>query len=146
MSLDITIKYKRPKRVDYNATHAVCGSNVTVCNAGEFFEDTEWEANITHNMAEMARHIPVSVKYRNKNYNGTLYDYVWHPDKHGNVTTAPMSRILVSGIAYMVANRKELLLHNPVNGWGSYDAFLLWLTKYKEVCEDNSGCKIIAEG
>lgn len=47
MSLDITIKYKRPERVDYNATHAVCGSNVALCNAGEVFEETEWEANIT---------------------------------------------------------------------------------------------------
>ena len=146
MSLDITIKYKKPKQVDYNATHAVCGSNVALCNAGEVFEETEWEAHITHNMAEMARHIPVSIGYRNKEYNGTLYDYVWHPEKHGNITTTPMSRILASGIAYMVANRKELLLYNPANGWGTYDAFLLWLTKYKEAREDNPGCRIIAEG
>lgn len=125
MSLDITIKYKRPERVDYNATHAVCGSNVAICNAGEVFEESEWEANITHNMAEMARHIPVSIRYRNKEYNGTLSDYMWHPERHRNITTTPMSRILASGIAYMVANRKGLLLYNPANGWGSYDAFLL---------------------
>ena len=56
-----------------------------------------------------------------------------------------MSRILARGIAYMVANRKGLLLYNPANYWGSYDAFLLWLTKYKEACEDNPDCKIIAE-
>ena len=139
MSLGIMIKYKSPKRVDYNATHAVCGSNVVICNAGKVLEGMEWEANITHNLAEMAR------RCRNKEYNGTLCDYVWHPEKHGNITTTPMSRILVSGIAYMVANRKELLLYNSANDWGAYDAFLLWLTKYKEACEDNPGWKIIAE-
>lgn len=74
-------------------------------------------------MTEMARHIPVSIRYRNKKYNGTLYDYVWHPEKHGNITTAPMSRILVSEIAYMVANRKEFLLYNPVNGIGFLRCF-----------------------
>lgn len=57
-----------------------------------------------------------------------------------------MSRILASGIAYMAANRKGLLPYNPANVWGSYDVFLLWLTKYKEACEGNPGCKIIAEG
>ncbi len=57
-----------------------------------------------------------------------------------------MSRILACGIAYMVANRKGLLLYNPANGWGTYGAFLMWLTKYKEACEDNPGCRIIAEG
>ena len=81
MSLDVTIKYKKPRRVDYNATHVVCGSTYAICNDGETFEETEWSANITHNMTVMARHVPVIVKYRNKVYEGTLYDYVWHPDK-----------------------------------------------------------------
>ena len=66
MSLDVTIKYKKPKRVDYNATHAVCGSTYAICNDGEAFEATEWSANITHNMTVMARHVPVSVKTETK--------------------------------------------------------------------------------
>ena len=146
MSLDVTIKHKKTKRVDYNATHAVCGSTYAICNAGEAFEASEWSANITHNMTVMARHVPVSVEYRNKVYEGTLYDYVWHPEKQGSVSTILMSKILIQGIIYMVANRKSLLPFNPTNGWGSYDSFLRWLTKYKEACEDNPGCKIIAEG
>ena len=28
MSLDVTILYKKPKMVEYNATHAACGSMV----------------------------------------------------------------------------------------------------------------------
>lgn len=146
MSLDVTIIYKKPKRVDYNATHAACGSTYAIYNDGEAFEEIEWSANITHNMTAMARHIPVGVKHRNKVYEGTLYDFVWHPEKQENVSTTLMSKILIQGIIYMVANRKTLLPFTPANGWGSYDNFLRWLTKYKEACEDNPGCKIIAEG
>lgn len=142
MSLDVTIIYKKPKMVNYYDTHAVCGSNFRICTNDEPTEETEWRANITHNMNKMAAQVPISLKYRNKEYKGTLYDFVWRPDEHGNVTTTPMSKILAQGIAFMIENRKILLPFNPKNGWGSYAAFLPWLIKYKEACEDNPGCKI----
>ena len=54
-------------------------------------EETEWSANITHNMSRMALQVPICVKYRNKEYKGTLYDYVWEPGENGNITTSIMS-------------------------------------------------------
>lgn len=51
MSLDVTIKYKQPKMVDYNKAHAACGSLVQLAEDGER-EETVWWANITSNMGE----------------------------------------------------------------------------------------------
>ena len=142
MSLNVTIKFKKPKMVNYNETHAACGSTIMLCANGETFEAKEWRANVTHNMGDMAKHIPVCVKYRKKIFGGKLYDYVWRPDENGNPSTSPMRKILVNVIAYMLNNRNVLLAYNPSNGWGSYDSFLQWLISYKEACEDNPGRKI----
>ena len=54
MSLDVTIIYKKPKMVKYNATHAACGSTFMIVPDDVATEETEWSANITHNMSRMA--------------------------------------------------------------------------------------------
>lgn len=132
MSLDVSFKYKSPKEA---ARRVACGSTVPL-----FLDDNppleeEWSANITHNMGHMASHVPID--------NHSLYDYVWHGDEYvKKLTTDFMSDILKVGIAYMVSNRKELLKYNPVNNWGSYDAFLQWLINFKNACEDNPDCII----
>ena len=53
MSLDVTIIYKNPKMVKYNATHAACGSTFMIVPDDVPTEETEWSANITHNMSRM---------------------------------------------------------------------------------------------
>ena len=102
--------------VKYNATHAACGSTFMIVPDDVATEETEWSANITHNMSRMALQVPICVKYRNKEYKGTLYDYIWEPRENGNISTSIMSKILAQGIAYMVENRKKLLPFNPANG------------------------------
>ena len=89
MSLDVTIIYKKPKMVKYNATHAACGSTFMIVPDDAPTEETEWSANITHNMSRMALQVPICVKYRNKEYKGTLYDYVWEPG--ANLIYLPLS-------------------------------------------------------
>ena len=54
MSLDVTIIYKKPKMVKYNATHAACASTFMIVPDDIATEETEWSANITHNMSRMA--------------------------------------------------------------------------------------------
>ena len=63
MSLDVTIIYKKPKMVKYNATHAACGSTFMIVPDDVPTEETEWSANITHNMSRMALQVPICVKY-----------------------------------------------------------------------------------
>ena len=62
MSLDVTIIYKKPKMVKYNATHAACGSTFMIVPDDVPIEETEWSANITHNMSRMALQVPICVK------------------------------------------------------------------------------------
>ena len=40
--------------VKYNATHAACGSTFMIVPYDVPTEETEWSANITHNMSRMA--------------------------------------------------------------------------------------------
>lgn len=139
MSLDVYIKYKKKERVEYNYSVSTCGSTAKVIPGG-YEETDEWWANITHNMGKMARAIPVLAEDGKVS---TLYDYVWRPEEQEEkVDTTVMYRVLVEGISYMIAHRKELLKLNPENGWGSYDAFLKWLISYKEACEDHPGCEV----
>ena len=42
MSLDVTIIYKKPKMVQYNATHAACGSTFMIVPDDVATEETEW--------------------------------------------------------------------------------------------------------
>ena len=46
MSLDVTIIYKKPKMVKYNATHAACGSTFMIVPDDVPTEETEWSANM----------------------------------------------------------------------------------------------------
>ena len=143
MSLDIYIKYKHPKKriikkgldvVDYENTIAVNN------------EGTGWHANITHNMNEMADHIPVSYQVEGETYENTLYQLVWRPEEVGigNVcnNTDTVAEALQTGLAYMITHREELLHYNPSNGWGDYYGFLEWLIDYWKACLDNPGCEI----
>ena len=60
--------------VSYYDTHAACGSNFRICTNDESTEETEWRANITHNMNKIAAQVPISLKYRNKEYKEACED------------------------------------------------------------------------
>ena len=135
MSLDVYIKYREPKMVNYNKTHASCGSTMRVCEDDSEYQEEEWSANITHNMGRMADVVPVGDGL-------SLYDVVWRPDEHDISTTDELVERLRSGIDYMITNRKELLKYNPKNGWGDYDSFVSWSLNYLYACIDNPGCEI----
>lgn len=143
MSLDVYIKYKHPKkRIIKKGLDVVdCESTIAVYN-----EDTGWHANITHNMNEMADHIPVSYQVEEETYENTLYQLVWRPEEVGigNVcnNTDTVAEALQTGLAYMITHREKLLHYNPSNGWGDYYGFLEWLIAYWKACLDNPGCEI----
>ena len=104
--------------------------------------------NITHNMAEMARHIPCIYNIGNQVWSSNLYLICWRPDEVsdcGICNTNIILDALRSGIYHMILMRKELLQYNPTNLWGSYDSFLNWLIAYSNACEDNPFCEIEVE-
>lgn len=143
MSLDIYVKFKHKKVVDYHKSHSACGSTMAAVPEGYSEEVEEWHANITHNMGEMASKIPVHSD--GSESCTTLYDYVWRPEmRKEKVDTTVMLRVLNEGLPFMIVNRLKLMEFNPKNGWGDYDSFLAWLIDYRNICEDNPGCEIEA--
>lgn len=122
MSLDVYIKYKHPKKrtIKRGLDGVACGSTMAVHHEDTVVEETEWHANVTHNMNEMAMHIPVSYQVEGETYENNLYSLVWKPEEVGigNVcnNTDTMVGALQTGLAYMITHREELLQYNPDNG------------------------------
>ena len=99
-------------------------------------DDSEWIANITHNLGEMADHIPVG--------NTTLYYVCWRPEEIGIKTVGDILPLLTEGIHYMIDHREELEQYNSPNGWGTYKSFIGFLLDYKHACE-NSDAEYLIE-
>ena len=85
--------------------------------------------NITHNLGEMASHIPT--------LDTTLYQIMWRPDeyfKEENIKLGTVLPYLTKGFDYLISHEKELSKYNPKNGWGHYENFVHWLPDYIRAC------------
>ena len=148
MSLDVYIKYKQLKKrtIKKGLDGVACGSTIAVYPEDRVVEETKWHANITHNMNEMAMHVPTHYTIDGEVYDSDLYMILWRPEEIGigNIcnNTDVVAQGILHGMTYMMEHRKELLQYNPDNGWGSYDAFLPWLMDYWKACVENPGCEI----
>jgi len=90
---------------------------------------TVYDANITHNLAEMATALGI-------------YDCVWRPDENGFTEAALLIEPLRRAIAKMKANPDKYRAFDSSNGWGTYKNFLPWLEKYLAACEANPDATI----
>ena len=86
------------------------------------YDETVFDANITHNLGRMAAEAGV-------------YDCCWRPEENGITHARQLIEPLRAGIAAMRADPARFEQHNPKNGWGSYDGFLPWLERYLTACE-----------
>lgn len=140
MGLDIYIKFKTPRSENYFLSHPYTYDRLSEADLSNYTKETEWSSNITHNLVEMASHIPVTYGKTQT----TLYKVVWRPEELGITTTTQVYRPLLEGIGYMIRNRLDLLQYNPENGWGDYNGFLKFLLNYKQAIEDYPECEIEA--
>lgn len=83
--------------------------------------------NITHNVTDMADHVPVSKEL-------SLYDVMWRPEEHNIVTTTDIVEYLIKAVLYMEKHKKSLEKFKPPNGWGSYDGLLSVVKWYLGAC------------
>lgn len=137
MSLDVHIIFNEPRECNYFLDHPYSYSNLSENDKHDFRMEDDWWGNITHNLAEMASHIPVG--------DTDLYKACWRPEEIGIKTAGEVLPLLKEGIRYMVDHRKELLEYESPNGWGTYNGFMKFLLNYKQACEDNDPeCEIYA--
>lgn len=81
-----------------------------------------YDANITHNCAEMARQ-------------AGIYNAIWNPNENGVRTAEELIWPLRKGLAVMKAYPDHFRTFEPENGWGTYDHFVPWIEEYLDACE-----------
>lgn len=138
MGLDVSIKFKEPRNCNFFLDHPYSYTNLSN-NDKECFEETNyWNGGITHNLGEMASHVPVD--------DTDLYHVCWRPEEIGIKTVGKILPMLIKGIHYMIDHRKDLVQYNSPNGFGTYEWLLRFLLNYKQACEDNDPeCEIEAD-
>lgn len=80
-----------------------------------------FDANITHNLTEMADKIGI-------------YECVWRPEEKGIIYAKELIKPLVDGLVEMRANKEYYGTFDSPNGYGTYDDFLIWIENYLEKC------------
>ena len=92
---------------------------------------TVYDANITHNLVEMA-------------VEAGIYEACWRPEEIGITKAFQLIEPLRNGIAQMKADPARFEKLNSHNGWGLYENFLPWLEDYLAACEANPDAEVSA--
>ena len=102
----------------------------------EYTDNDYWHGNITHNMCEMARHVPI------EGTEMSLYDLLWHPEHFGFTKAGSVGYRsgVLKGYIHLKNHQEELISFNPDNKWGNYEqllrfteGFLIHLIKAEDV-------------
>jgi len=84
---------------------------------------TVFDANITHNLADMAEE-------------AGIYKHLWRPEEIGITKAEQLIGPLRAGLEIMKADPERFKKHNSPNGWGMYEHFLPWIESYINACEE----------
>lgn len=83
-----------------------------------------FEANITHNLIQMAEA-------------GGIYGVVWRPEENGVEKAADVAAVLAPGLADMLSRPAHYEQFNAPNSWGLYKHFIPWLEAYLQACNEH---------
>jgi len=90
---------------------------------------TVFDANITHNLTEMANE-------------AKIYNYLWRPEELNIQYAEELIEPLQEGIARMLSNPDRFREFNAPNEWGTYDQLLPWVEEYLEACEKHPKARV----
>lgn len=82
-----------------------------------------FEANITHNLTEMAEE-------------AGIYNHLWHPDRIGLTKACELVEPLEVGLALLKSDPARFEAFNAKNGWGTYKHFVPFVEKCLNACKD----------
>jgi hypothetical protein len=112
MSLDVYLTAKEP--TEKECYH--CGS--------KYIEhETNYSANITHNLCEMAS-------------KAGIYEALWRPEEIGITEAKQLIEPLKKGLADLKARPEYFKQFNAPNGWGMYEHFVPFVEKYLNACKE----------
>lgn len=143
MSLDIYAEIKGKKIYEYEKLDNAYRdwSREERFIEGQDMTNEVFHMNITHNLTEMASHVPISdteavIDKECRN----LYYLMWRPEEffknviHNEIRLIDVRRYLEEALQYLLSHEKELSKYNPENGWGHYENFVHWLPDYIRAC------------
>lgn len=81
-----------------------------------------FRANITSNLANMARHC-------------LLYHPLWHPEQVGVYKAADLVPFLKDGLDVLLDDPEGFKQFNPANGWGTYEDLVNLVKDYLAACQ-----------
>jgi hypothetical protein len=90
-----------------------------------------FDANITHNLAPMARE-------------AELYKSLWRPEELGHKLAGDLIEPLTDGLEKLRADPERFKKLNPENGWGDYEALVTFVELYLAACQANPDAKVEA--
>ena len=99
-----------------------------VCTQGE---RTVFDANITHNLNDMAEA-------------AGIYEACWHPEEIGATHARDIISHLRKGLEWLREHPAAAKEHNSPNGWGNYEDFVPWVERYLEACVKYPNARIEA--
>lgn len=83
-----------------------------------------YNANITHNLVEMA-------------IEAWIYLELWYPDDIGLEKAKELIKPLEEGIETLESDPEYYKQFNPTNGCGSYESLLKFTKEYLQACKDH---------
>lgn len=86
-------------------------------------DECVFDANITHNLGEMAEE-------------AGIYACLWRPDENGMTHARDIIDPLEKGLALMVTRKRRFEAFDDPNGWGLWRNFVPWCAKYLQACRD----------
>jgi hypothetical protein len=86
-------------------------------------EECVYDANITHNLGEMAD-------------KAGIYYALWRPEEIEKYKAKDIIELLEKGLADLKERPKYFKQFNSDNGWGLYENFFPFVEKYLEACKE----------
>ncbi|WP_046060029.1 hypothetical protein [Paracidovorax citrulli] len=88
-------------------------------------------ANITHNLADMARA-------------AGIYMCLWRPEEIGITRASEVIEPLAKGLADLATNQAKYEAYNAPNGWGMWKHFVPFCAAYLQACRDHPNALVRA--
>lgn len=104
--------------LDINLTYKIDGNEIDV-----------FDANITHNLTEMAK-------------KSGVYYSLWRPEEKKYKYAKDLIKILEKGLKKLLKNPLEFKKYNPDNGWGTYEGLVELVKNYLENCKKYPNAEI----
>lgn len=143
MSLDVSLRIPNPKYKEWKENRARSLKEAKEHELFGLFSIIEvyyddrkpdevkelYQANITHNLGEMAA-------------KAELYDYLWRPGEKGIQIAKNLIEPLEKGLKELIHHPDKYQFYNPSNGWGSYGTLVTFVDEYLNACKENPEAEI----